>query len=222
MTVEDLYTLFFFIIDKNGGQGDVSVDEFNILINRAQYSYQTYLIGEIQQYQNGRPIARIDYSSNEKIRQKITPFIIEVPLTISGTGEAIYPTDFLLVDSMNDSDNKPIRFIAQQRQNSIINSTIDIIESNPGYLIKENGFKFYPVTLGNAILGYVGRAPFIVYNTIEDGNGRDVYSPTGSVNPLWYETEILEVLMRALDIAGVPMQLNQVRQYSQEIKTTGQ
>jgi hypothetical protein len=222
MTVEDLNILIYFIISKNNAQGDVSPDEFNIIINRAQYSFQSYLIGLVQEYQNGRPVSRIDYSSNEKIRQKLTPFIIEQSLTIPNTGVYNYPTDFILVDSMTEADGSPIRFIAQDKQGAIRKSQIDVIEDNPGYMIKESGFQFYPVTLGNAVLSYVGKAPAIVYNTQLDGSGRTIFNPTGSVNPIWYDTDILEVAMRALDIIGVPLQLNQVRQYANEIKTQGQ
>lgn len=222
MIVGDFHTLFYFIIDKSSGQGDISAEEFNIIANTSQYSYQDFLIGEIQQYQYGRPIARIEYSFNEVTRQKLTPFITDFALIVDGNGKANYPPDFILVDALLDANNNRIRFVTQDRLYSFLDSEIDVIATNPIYLIKDAGFQFFPITLATAQLSYIKKASAIFYATTQDANGREIQDVTNSKDPLWYEADCLQILVRMLNIAGVPMQLNQVIQYANQIKTQGE
>lgn len=211
-----------FIIDKNAGQGDITPDEFNNIINRAQYSYQNYLIGEIQQYQYGRPISRIDYSQNEKIRQRLSPFV-STPTTLTVVaGVASYPADYILTDAMLTSDNKKVRYAAQDKLANILEDEIDPIDETPTYTIDEDGLTFYPTATANPKLIYIKKAPAIVYATELDVNGREVYDPANSVDPVWNEMDCMEIVVRALAIMGVPLQLGQVQAYAQNIKQNGQ
>ena len=72
MNVNDMYRICQFAINK-AQNGYLTPSEFNLIINQAQISYQDYLLGEFQQYQYGRPQARVNYSQNEDIRQRLTP-----------------------------------------------------------------------------------------------------------------------------------------------------
>jgi hypothetical protein len=233
MTVNDMYRICQFAINK-AQNGYLTPSEFNLVINQAQVSYQDYLLGEFQQYQVGRPQARINYSLNEDTRQRLTPLISQVSLTIDGNGISSYPTGFLQVDAMFQTDSvSRVRFVPQERLYSYYNSQIDPIATNPIYLLKNGQFQFYPKTLGTAIVSYIKSAPDIVwaYTTV---SGRPVYAPpgqtqppvqtpvTGSVNPVWYDIDILEIIARALKLIGLNLQDGQLEQYANQITQTGQ
>jgi hypothetical protein len=231
MNVNDMYRICQFAVNK-AQNGYLTPSEFNLVINQAQVSYQDYLLGEFQQYQYGRPQARITYSQNENIRQRLTPLITEATLTINGTsGEASYPNDYVQVDSIITSDFKRVRYAQQDSLYSYYNSEIDPIATNPIYLIESGKFQFYPKTLGTAILTYIKDAPEIVwaYTTV---SGRPVYAPTqtgvgvtpttGTVQPVWDNVDLLEIITRALKLIGLNLQDGMVEQYANQITQTGQ
>jgi len=233
MNVNDMYRICQFAINK-AQNGYLTPSEFNLIINQAQVSYQDYLLGEFQQYQYGRAQARINYSQNENIRQRLSPLITEATLTINGTsGEARYPADYVQADTIITTAFKRVRFVQQDSLYSYYNSEIDPVATNPIYLIEPTGFQFYPKTLGTALLTYVKEVPTIVwaYTTV---SGRPVYAPpgqvqppvqtpvTGSVNPIWADVDLLEIIARALKLVGVNLQAGQVEQYANQVTQQGQ
>ena len=164
-----------------------------------------------------------------------------------------------------------VRFVQQDSLYSYYNSTIDPIATNPIYLIEPDGFKFYPITLGSAVLTYVKNAPEMIWGYCLDANGRQVYNPTApptttttptasptsptttttsttsttstttttttsttttttsslncitySIQPIWYDVDLLEIIARTLKLVGVSLQIGQVEQYANQITTQGQ
>ena len=230
MNVNDMYRICQFAVNK-AQNGYLTPSEFNLTINQAQISYQDYLLGEFQQYQYGRPQARVNYSQNENIRQRLSPLITNTTLTINGSGEVAYPADYVQADTIITTAFKRVRFVQQDSLYSYYNSEIDPIATNPVYLLEPTGFQFYPVTLGSAILTYVKDAPEIVwaYTTV---SGRPVYAPTqmgagvtpttGTVQPVWDRVDLLEIIARALKLIGLNLQDGQVQQYANQVTQTGQ
>jgi len=235
MNVNDMYRICQFAINK-AQNGYLTPSDFNLIINQAQVSYQDYLLGEFQQYQYGRPQARVSYSQNEDIRQRLTPLILQTTLAPNTTtGIAAYPANFLQVDAMWETDGlHRIRFVPQDSLYSYYNSEIDPIASNPIYLLQKDQFQFYPKNIatisGNPIISYVRSAPDIIwgYTTVA---GRPVYNPssyspgpppTGSQQPVWYDVDILEIITRALKLIGLNLQMGQVEQYANQVTQTGQ
>jgi len=216
-----MYRICQFAVNK-AQNGYLTPSEFNLTINQAQVSYQDYLLGEFQQYQYGRPQARISYSQNQNIRQRLTPLLVETTLTInSTTGQSPYPADYVQTDTVMTSSFNRVRYVQQDALYSFYNSQIDPIAANPIYLLEPTGFQFYPVTLGSAILTYVKDAPEIVwaYTTV---NGRPVYSSGTSVQPVWDNVDLLEIIARALKLIGLNLQDGQVQQYANQVTQTGQ
>jgi hypothetical protein len=220
MNVNDMYRICQFAVNK-AQNGYLTPSEFNLIINQAQVSYQDYLLGEFQQYQYGRPQARINYSQNENIRQRLSPLIAETTLSINGSGEAAYPADYVQADAVRTGAFKRVRYVQQDSLYSYYNSQIDPIATNPIYLLEPTGFQFYPVTLGNAILTYVKDAPTIVwaYTTV---SGRPVYDSGSSVQPVWDNVDLLEIIARALKLIGLNLQDGQVQQYANQVTQQGQ
>jgi len=221
MNVNDIYELVKYICAKNQ-QGYIAPDEFNITINQAQDSYQAYLLGNFQQYSPGRPIARVELGANSVVRQRLTPTIYNYNLSVDTSGFAPYPGDYLQSDAMwTFYGNARVRYTQQDSLFSVVNSVIDPVATNPIYLIEDLGFRFYPNNIGAAKLSYVRNAPDIVWG-YDLVNYEPVYNPSKSVQPVWDDASMLEIIVRALKIIGVNLQSAAVIQYSNDIKNNGQ
>lgn len=222
MTADTVYRIMKFAI-KKAMNGDFTPSEFNDVFNIASKGYESYLIGELEQYQFGRPVPRIQYSQNKVARQKITPLIYGYNLTVDSTGFSPYPGDYALGDTMFKTyGNTAIRYCEPEKLDTTVNSGIDPIATNPIFLIEDRGFRFYPITIATSKLNYVRNVPDTVWGYTTDANGREVYSQAHSTNPIWSEIDIFEVIVRALALVGVNLQLNVVIGYAQQIKTGGE
>ena len=183
MNINDMYQICQYAINKSQN-GYLTPSQFNLLANQAQVSYMDYLLGEFQQYQIGRPQARVNYSQNSDTRQRITPFLKSATLTTDANGVAAYPTDYLQTDSIRTSTNDRVRFVQQDSLYSYLKSEIDPIATNPVYLISDSAFKFYPNTTDSAValtnlkLTYIITPPTVQWGYCLDANGRPVYNPT--------------------------------------------
>lgn len=225
MTVDQVYKIILYATAKNKQDGYVSPDDFNsVLMPIAQASYTDYLLGEYQKYQIRRPISVVEFGQNERIRESISPLIYGTTLAPNTTtGIASFPSDFEYVDNMWSLYGfYNIKFIQQDRLDSYNRSTIDPIADNPVYLIQHEGFHFFPENIGSARMSYVRKPPSIVWGYTLDGNGIPVYNAALSQQPVWGETDIFQIIVRALQLVGVNLQLGVVIQYSQEIKNLGQ
>lgn len=221
MTVDVVYRLMQFCINKNQ-QGYLTPAEFDLVINQAQLDLLNYLLGQVQQYQPGRPYPRVGLGMSETIRSSLAALIDPLTtLTIDGTGVAAYPDDFQFTDTMLTTTMQRVRYVQQDSLFSYLGSVITPVAAHPIYLINSAGFQFYPITLGNALLSYVHTPRAIVWNFNPDANGRPIYTPTGSFDPEWYDVDCFQLIVRALALVGLNLQLPQVMQYSQMIKTQG-
>lgn len=221
-TAGELYSLMQFILNKNQ-QGYFPPQSFNIVINQGQRSYADYLLGELQQYQQGRSGSRVEWGQNQTARTRLTPIIYGYHLHIDPTGFSPYPGDYLNVDAMwSIYGIERVRFVPQDKHWFVYGSVIDPYQTNPYYLIEDVGFRFYPQSYGDAWLSYVRNPPNIVWGYTLDINGRPVYSQALSTNPVWDDASIFQVIVRALAIVGVNLQAQDVERYAQEIKNTGQ
>lgn len=224
MNVNQVYALMLYACSKNLQQGYLSPDDFNTTINTAQRSYLDYLKGEYQRYQLQRPIAVVEFGQNQMIRQSLVPLVYGAVLPINNvSGIAPFPYDFEFTDAMWSLYGfYNIKFIQQDRLHSYYRSTIDPITSNPVYLLRHEGFQFYPENTGNARLSYIRTPPTIRWSYVADGNGLPVYDPINSIDPIWSETDMLQIVVRALALVGVNLQFGTVMQYSEQIKQSGQ
>lgn len=222
MTVDDVYQIMSLALAKNKQQGYLSPDDFFQSINLAQKSYLDYLLGEYQKYQIKRPISVVEFGQNERIRTSIAPLIYGAILNPS-SGIAPFPSDFEYPDAMwGLYGYYNIRFAQQDRLDSYLHSRIDPITQNPIYLIQHEGFHFFPETIGQTRLSYVRTPPSIVWGWVYDSNGIPVYDPATSQQPIWSDSDMLQIIVRALMLEGVSLQLNAVIQYSNEVKNIGQ
>lgn len=224
MTVDDCYRVMLYAVAKNLQDGYLSPDDFNQTINFAQRSYLDYLLGQYQRYQIQRPIAPVEFGQNERIRQSMAALIYNIVLTVDPiTGISPYPSDYEYNDAMWSLYGfYNIKFIQQDRLMGYHRSTIDPIARNPVYLLREEGFWFDPIDIGNARMSYVRTPPPIHWGFTVDGNGIPVYDSAISQDPIWADTDIYQIIVRALSLVGVNLQLPIVMGYANEIKNSGQ
>jgi len=222
LSVDEVYSLMKFILNKNQ-QGYFAPDKFRLVINQAQRSYQSHLLGSFEQYTPGRPVARVELGQNSVVRQRLAPTIYGYVLSIDSQGQSPYPHDYIQTDTMYSIYGvSRIRNAQQNQLDAYYNSTIDPIASNPIYLIEDTNFQFYPTTTYQAKLHYVRDAPDIVWGYTLDGNGRAVYNPATSVDPVWDSAAMLDIIARALTLVGVNLQAGAVLQFANQIKQEGQ
>ena len=222
-TVDDVYQIITYSVGKNLQQGYVSPADFNLVINQAQKSYASYLLGNFQQYQPGRPQARVEFGQNTVVRQRLTPIIYGYNLSVDSSGFSPYPGDYLQQDAMwSFYGYNRVREVQQQYFYSIYNSVIDPVGSWPVYMLEYDGFRFFPNNINRAKLSYVRNPPDMIWGYTLNGNGIPVYNPASSTQPVWDDASILEIIVRALRIIGVNLQYNDVNAYANEIKQIGQ
>jgi len=239
MGINEMYQICQYAINK-AQNGYLTPSQFNLLANQAQTSYQDYLLGEFQQYQYGRPQAKVNYSQNSDTRQRLTPFILNATLNPNTNGYVDYPSDviskdgvnydvfYLQTDSITTKDFDRIRFVQQDSLYSYLKSEIDPIATNPIYLLTDTGFQFYPnttnnnVTLTNVKVVYVVGAPPMLWGYTLDNNGRPIFAQAYSKEPLWYDIDKLEIVARILKLVGVSLQDGQVEQYANQVTQIGQ
>lgn len=209
--------------------GNVTPPNYNLIINQAQTSFLNYLLGELQQYNYGKPNARVQFGVNETARQRLTPLIQPpVSLTIDVTGLAPYPGDFEQVDAMYTAAMDRIRFVPQHKLPAYITDPIDPVSTNPIYMLESTGFRFYPnttsnaVSLSSALLSYVQTPPAIFWNSTPDSQGRPVYSVAGSTAPVWYNVDMFDIIARALSYIGVNLQAPEISRFAEMVDKEGQ
>lgn len=225
MDVNQVYLTIQYACAKNQSQGYISPDDFNnVLMPVTQKNYLDYLLGEYQKYQPQRPIAVVEFGQNERIRESLAPLIYGADLfPNTTTGIAPFPSDYEYSDNMWGLYGfYNIRFVQQDRLDSYIHSSIDPVADNPVYLIQHEGFHFFPENFGSARLSYVRTPPSIVWGYDLDSNGIPVYNAALSQQPVWGDTDIYQIIVRALALVGVNLQLGVVMGYAQEIKNSGQ
>lgn len=181
MNINDVYVLVQYIINKNQ-QGYLSPSQFNEVINQAQRSYISYLLGSFQSYLPGRPVSRVELGQNSVVRQRLSPVIKSTTLGIDMYGVSSYPSDYLQADAIRLVDTfQRVRFVQQDSLYSYYNSVIDPVASNPIYLIKDTGFQFYPTSLNQASLSYIANPQDMLWG-YELVNNRPVYSEAKNYN----------------------------------------
>jgi hypothetical protein len=219
MNVDQVFSLWKLCLAKNQQEGYGTRENFYLTINEGQRDYLDYLMGEYQKYRVQRPIAVVQFGQNERIRQSLAPLIYGAILNINNiTGIAPFPYDYEYVDNMwGQQGYYNIKFIQQNRLDTSIHSVLDPIAQNPVFLIQHEGFHFFPQELGIATLSYIRTPPSIVWGYTLDSNGREVYDPSTSQDPVWAETDLIQVIVRALKIMGVSIQFGAVIQYANDV-----
>jgi hypothetical protein len=220
-SVDYYYSLIKYICNKNQS-GAPSPSEVGRILTSACHQFTDFLLGQDNSYVPGRPQPRVGLGNSQRVRQSLSVLIGPPADLAIVDGRADYPEGHLYTDAMYKSDGySKIRFVEQDKVQAYVQSVIDPIGENPIFLLESDGYLFYPATLTEAKVSYVKKHPDIVWNYEADDNGRPVYKAAGSAHPLFADTDMMEVIARALRMVGVNLQANHVAQFANEIKAGG-
>lgn len=166
MSIDENFRLINYIAGKNQ-KGNITPENFNLIIKEANSQYMAFCLGQIEQFQYNNPKPRVALGGSELVTSKLSPFISSpTSLSINGSGKANYPSDYVERIALYTSSGSGIRWAAQERLSDYLDDPIDPVATNPIYLLEDVGFMFYPITLGSARLSYVknGAIPYWGYN----------------------------------------------------------
>ena len=229
MTVEQVYNILKFIVRKNQ-LGSLSPTDFQNAFNTAQRNYYDFLVGRVEQYQYGRPTPRVGLSMTDNVVSRLMPFEQSGSLTIgsgltltAGTLLGTKPTGFNKLIGMYTDNIYRVYRLEENRFAERIQDSIDPVNEANAFFVEQNTtWRIYPNTLTNITLKYLTVPTDVVWNYTTDGNGRPVYNPTGSVDPLWYNNDIDEIVARAAKIIGVSFKEPTLTQFGQGVINTGE
>jgi len=221
MTVDKVYSILKFIVRKNQ-LGSLSPDDFAYAFNTAQRNYYDFLVGRIEQYQYGRAVSRVGLSMTDNVVSRLMPFQKSASVTVT-SGLATKPGDFNKMLSLYTPNNYRVYRVEENRFSERIQDTIDPVdEANAFYVEQNTNWRIYPTSLTTLTIKYLSVPADIVWAYTIDGSGRPVYDAGNSVQPLWKDNDIDELVGRAAKIVGVSFKEPTLSQFGQGVINTGE
>jgi len=221
MTVDEVYSILRFIVRKNQ-LGSLSPADFQYAINSAQRNYYDFLVGRIEQYQYGNARPRVGLSMTDNVVSRLMPFEQSSVVTVTG-GLATKPTGFNKLIGMYTPNIYRVYRIEEDSFAERMQDSIDPVDEENAFFVEQNtNWRIYPTTIPSITVKYLTVPANIVWNYTLDGSGRPVYNPTGSVDPLWNNNDIDELVGRAAKIIGVSLKEPTLSQFGQGVINTGE
>jgi len=222
MDINEIYSLVRFIANKSQS-GYITPEEFNNAFNLSQDQYFHQLIEALQGWDANRRRIRLPMGNAQQVIQKLAPFIVkDTSVVVPGTGVYPKPGDLSNLLAIRSADNtQRVWRVEHDRVFSHASSTIDLPEETPFYTEYNNNYQIYPITIGTINVDYLRTPPNALwaYTVV---SGRPVYDIGSSIQPLWQDTEITELIIRILFMFGISIQASQLVQYYGSVKNDGQ
>lgn len=204
LSVDYIYQFALKLMKKNqaGGLGSI---EFAYHWNDAQATYQDDMLGRFQARNNGKTGMNTGLIEDETVLQKLSPFTKPYSLTVTN-GNADKPSDFVyrLAMRVNGSDVYKINHNQISNVNSSVIDPPSVSENKYYFVEYQNYYYFLPrIGFSAAELDYIQTPPNIVWGFTYDGEGRQVYNPGTSIQPLWDNNSCREITKRMFKNIGV-------------------
>ena len=204
--------------------GEIQPDLFNKSVSTAQDSFYDWLIGQLEQYKAGKPVPMVAVGMSTKISRWLLPLFHQPTLTVVSNVVA-YPVDLDYQVSLIDSDtNRNIERIDYSKVAARLNSKIDPITdtSSPFYTEGATGWQIYPTSVANVKVTYYSRPPEVVWGYTLNSNGRGVYNPATSVDPVFDDVSMRKILARAIRLMGFSFTEPDWVEYGNQVKQGGE
>jgi hypothetical protein len=220
MNINEVYKLVSYLVDKYQGTY-LSPDDFNMVINMAQNQYMSFLMDDTGA-PNRNPKNPVGMSTSAIVADTLSTFLTETTLTIVSQ-VANKPADiYKTVAIRTGDDNHPVRFVAGDRISSFIGNAIDApTNTEPIYYEIGSTYKFFPSTIATANLSYI-RVPMTLKWAY---TGALVFDPANSVPTgtalEWPDTDIYEIIYRAIGIIGINLKDGDLVRAAQLVKNDG-
>lgn len=205
----------FEIITNKYQDGSFNGDEFNILFRKAEMSYLNFLIGNLH------IPTKTGLGINKQVIEKLAPFRKTVSGTIGIDGSMSKPNNISIVEGMNKKTGQSIRLVPANKIDGYVNSSVYDVNNNPIYTEYDTYWRFYPESLGEVVATVIQHPPPSkwAYTMVSD---REVYDDTNSVDPLWKENDIEEIVGRMMKATGVSLKDPEITQFGQSVTQTGE
>lgn len=212
MDINQCYNLLKYRATKSGFNGTIGPNDFNLIWAGAEQRMYN------REYDN--------YVRNQRISEALTPFKSDpIGINIDGQGKYTKPNDLLHIDAIRhvfDSKERLIQRVEDDRLAEHLSSSYDMPTLQfPIYTEYKAYIQFNPLNLGTGNLVYLKKlVPGVWGYTLVDGF--PVYSVGTSVQPLWRDSELDEIIYMALSDAGISMRDQQVEAFSERKIQTNQ
>ena len=223
LSVDYIYQFALKLMKKNQA-GSLPSVEFAFHWNDAQATYQDDMLGRFQARNNGKTGTNTGLIEDETILQKLSPFTKPYTLTIAD-GNADKPSDFVyrLAMRINGVD------VYKINHNQIANVNASVIDppsvsDNKYYFVEYQGYySFLPRTgISAASLDYIQTPPNVVWGFTWDDDGRQVYNPGTSVQPLWDANSCREITKRMFTNLSVSFKDKDFENFGKSVQLTGE
>jgi len=203
MTIDKVYTLFLFLANK-ASVGYFGPDAFNTLFDIAQNQTFNDYMSNLKGWKDMGPDARRVPGDIQPNTDSLSPFKVgPVSLSVTGSGDVVRPASLIYLDAMwRTSDGERVRRVEDDRRWSNINSVIDPPSVSPFYIEYNNTYKIYPNNIGSVDISYY-TMPVVAKWAYTIVDGRPVYDPVNSVDPVWSDDVIYKILLRMARAAGI-------------------
>lgn len=214
MTVDYIYQ-FSLVLMRKMQAGGLSATQFGYHWNDTQRSYMSVLLGPYQKR------VGVGLVQNQTTLGKLSPFIRQASATIT-SGVATKPTGYIygLSIAVGDYGAEPLTF---SQFSAAKRSTIDPASSTKFYVADFSGsLIFLPATYsGTATLTYVKEPTNIVWAYTLDGDSRQVYDATNSVQPEWDGLSCSEITKQMFRTLGVSFKDSDFANFGQSVIAQG-
>lgn len=222
LSVDYIYQFALNLIKENQS-GKLSSTVFARQWNDAQATYQDDLLGRFQARGNGKTGVNTGLVENETILQKLAPFIKPVTITIT-SGDGDKPDDFIYKLALR-IDGHEVRMIRHNQIATVNDNVIDppSIPNDSYYAVEyDDYYHFLPTTVTSANLDYICTPTDVFWDFTLDGQNRQVYDASGSVDPQWDNNSCREITKRMLTNLGVGYKDNDFLNFGRSTQITGE
>ena len=225
MNINQAHQFIDFLIRQSNSGVYLSPTEKELILNRAQTQYFNKLYGNQNDYRYDRPEPKISYAVTEKISRSLAPFLSDpTALVIDANGQVNTPTDLYQTVSVTHTVSGLDYEVTRVEQDRVSNNLTSSIEAPddkyPIYTQLRTKLQFYPKNLATATITYLKKPIDMVWGYTLVG-GVPVYNSGTSVQPVWEDMDMNEVVYLALSYAGLNIKDADVSQFANVKTQTG-
>lgn len=220
MTIDQAYRFIQFVTNKEQ-RGDIPPAQFNLIAPLAQLELISNLLGN-EELLSPSGVPPYGYKSNRKIDTLLRPLVTgPITITVDGSGNFSYPSDFLWPDAVHKADYTKIRIVDSDEYPEVKQSVIHPPTSDyPVIIFRSPQGYCDPINLGSFKMSYVA-IPTDPYWNYSDVNNEPVYVASGSVDFALNPIAHLRICMKILQHIGINLDAMQVTQYAKLKESDG-
>lgn len=201
-TIDECYKKLKYLANKSGYNGNLSPNDFNLIFNRAEMKWFN------DQY--------LKYGLTKRINDTLSKVKSDpTPISIDGQGKYTFPGTMLHESSVTHTYNG-IQKLVEEIQDDKLAGRLSSEYNAPSleypvYLRYSTYLQFYPITLATASLTYLKKPTLSEWKYTLVSN-RPVYDASTSVNPIWSDTDVDNIINIALQDFAINMKDPQLEQ----------